>query len=102
MLVEPMYTVGKRMKLSNMRNSKYEGTEVILLKNESEENWKCYSIEFDENIKIRTRNIVPLHDETSALRASRDKISTQGMISEESVQDFGRHRKYSNEPVIYS
>lgn len=95
----PMYNVGKRMKLSNMRNSKYEGTEVILLKNEGEENWKCYSIEFDENIKIRTRNIVPLHDETSALRTSKDKISTQRMISEESVQDFGRHRKYSNEPM---
>lgn len=94
----PMYEVSKKMKLCNMRNPEYEGSEIILLKNQGDGTWKCYLIDFDETKDIKTRNIVPLEEESSAFRILNDTTFAQEITPGESVSDYGRQRKYSDEP----
>jgi len=93
-----IYQASKKMKLCNMRNSTYEGREVILLKkNEGEGSWKCYLVDFDEVMDIKTRNIVPLADESSSFHTFNDDLSRE-ITPGETVPNVGRQRKYSNEP----
>jgi len=96
----PMYEVSKKMKLCNMRNPEYEGSEIILLKNQGDGTWKCYLIDFDETKDIKTRNIVPLEEESSAFRILNDTTFAQEITPGESVSDYGRQRKYSDEPNL--
>jgi len=60
--------------------------------------WKCYLIDFDETKDIKTRNIVPLEEESSAFRILNGTIFSREITPGESVPDYGRQRKYSNEP----